>query len=929
MAVLIYLLSAGVSAAVATYCWHRRSRPGVLEYALMAASQATWTVGFVLELVAPGLHAKIFWDNVQFLAFAVIPVAFLAFARKYSGRDQGSPSLGYALFAAPLLLVGLLAFVDGPADGLVRRSTRLVPAGESSLLIYDFTPLLVASAVYAYLLYLVAFALLAADSLRSHRLYRAQVNVVLFGSMIPILGSLLTMTVLRDNASRDLTPITFAVANLIIAWGLFRRGLFDVVPMARHAVVESMGEAVFVLDPGDRVVDLNEAARRMAGVPPGVEAVGRAAADVLPVEAALLRRVGPDGSVEGEAEGAESGRQVEVVAHSIFGPRGERAGRVVVVRDITERKRAELELCRHRDRLGELVAERTAEVVAAGRALRESEARLRQIAENSHEVFWLMELDGRAVYLSPAFERVFDLPRERLSQTWRSILEVVPVAEHGQIERLWNEATCGRPAEATYRTARRDGSLSWVLTRAFPVLGADGEVCRVAGVTEDVTVRKQMEDQLLHDAFHDSLTGLPNRALFQDRLQHALDVLPQEEEQGFAVMILDLDRFKRVNDSFGHLAGDALLVGVAGRLRASLRRGDTVARLGGDEFAVLLDGLPGAEAALRAAEGIQADLAFPFSIEGHEVFVTASIGIALSDPAVGPEELVRKADTAVYRAKERGGARSEVFDREMHARALSRLRLEAELRRAVEREELRVVYQPIVDLSTGQVTAFEALVRWLHPERGLLGPASFLDVAEEAGLIVPIDRWVLREACLQLRRWAAHHPDRTVSVSVNLSPRQFAHAGLVEFVDSTLTDTGVPAELVRLEITEGVLVGRDDENVLGRLRERGVHLAIDDFGTGYSSLAYLHRLPISELKVDRSFLARDTGSLAIVGAVTTLAHNLGMGVVVEGVEHADHLALLRGFGADRVQGYLFSPPVDAEAAEAMLDRGFGEATVTT
>jgi EAL domain-containing protein (putative c-di-GMP-specific phosphodiesterase class I) len=315
-------------------------------------------------------------------------------------------------------------------------------------------------------------------------------------------------------------------------------------------------------------------------------------------------------------------------------------------------------------------------------------------------------------------------------------------------------------------------------------------------------------------------------------------------------------------------------------------------------------------------------------VEGHEIFVTPSIGIALGEAEVeGPDELLRKADTAMYRAKERGGARCEVYDRAMHARALSHIRLETELRRALERGEICAYYQPIVAVGDGRVVGFEALARWRHSERGLLAPGSFLDVAEETGLIVQVDRCVLREACLRLSGWRARHPRLEPRITVNLSARQLAEPALVDVLDATLAETGVEVDWVRLEITENGLVGRAEEAVLATLRARGVHLIIDDFGTGYSSLGYLHRLPISALKVDRSFMGGGEGNLAIVGAVVTLAHGLGMEVVVEGVERAEQLARVRALGADYAQGYLFSPPVDAEAAEALLLLPFAGADV--
>jgi diguanylate cyclase (GGDEF)-like protein len=480
-----------------------------------------------------------------------------------------------------------------------------------------------------------------------------------------------------------------------------------------------------------------------------------------------------------------------------------------------------------------------------------------------------------------------------------------------------------RRAEATYRLVHSDGSERWLHTRSAPVHDDHGVAYRVAGVTEDVTERKRMQDQLLHDAFHDALTGLANRALFLDRLQHSLDLSGRHPDRACAVLILDLDRFKLVNDSFGHPAGDRLLASVADRLRARMRGGDTVARFGGDEFALLLEGVADAGEALRQAEHIQEGLAEPFALQGHEVFVTPSIGLALSGPGVEePGELVRRADTAMYRAKELGGARCEVFDRAMHARALARLSLETELRRALERGEMEAAFQPIVSLPGGRVAGFEALVRWRHPQRGVLAPGAFMEVAEETGLIVAIDRWVLREACTRLRGWRERHPGRGLYVTVNVSGNQFAHGGLVEVVEQTLAATGVPVDGLRLEITERALVGRAEQAVLGELRARGVQMLIDDFGTGYSSLGYLHRLPISALKVDRSFLGGEQPNYAIVGAVLALARNLGKDVVIEGVERADQLARLVEMGAGCAQGYLFSRPVDANAAEPLLSLCF-------
>jgi diguanylate cyclase (GGDEF)-like protein/PAS domain S-box-containing protein len=445
---------------------------------------------------------------------------------------------------------------------------------------------------------------------------------------------------------------------------------------------------------------------------------------------------------------------------------------------------------------------------------------------------------------------------------------------------------------------------------------------------EDVTDRRLVEEQLRHDALHDALTGLPNRLLFMEHLARSILVARRDERHLFAVLFLDLDRFKVVNDGLGHHVGDDLLVAVAARLQASVRSSDTVARFGGDEFAVLLDGIPDVEFATVAAERIQAAISAPVSLSGYEVFTSATIGIALSASAYGrPEYLLRNADMAMFRAKALGMGRYEVFDRAMHAQALLRLQTETDLRHAQERGEFRVFYQPIVRLADGAMAGMEALVRWKHPERGWIAPPEFVPAAEETGLIFALGGWVLREACRQMRVWQQAVPGAAeLTVSVNLSVKQFAQADLVEQVRRALAETGLPAEALRLEVTESVIVDNLDSAaaMLARLRALGLRVYMDDFGTGYSSLSALHRLPIDALKVDRSFVARlGTGRDAsqLVRTITTLAHNLDLLLVAEGVETAAQLAELRALGTEYAQGYYFSVPVDAAGMTEMLLAG--------
>ncbi len=460
------------------------------------------------------------------------------------------------------------------------------------------------------------------------------------------------------------------------------------------------------------------------------------------------------------------------------------------------------------------------------------------------------------------------------------------------------------------------------LTRLRPP-GSSGAA--FALVARDVTDARRAEEQILHDAFHDALTGLPNRALFTDRAGQSLARSRRSEEARFALLLMDLDRFKVVNDSLGHQAGDRVLQGIAQRLKGCLRPADTVSRLGGDEFALLIEDVREGRDALLFAERLHKALLEPFTLEGQEVFTAASIGVALGTPAYeNAEELLRDADTALNRAKAQGKSRSVLFDPTMHQSAVALFQMETDLRRAVENGQFHVYYQPIVSLKTGRTAGFEALVRWQHPRRGLVWPAEFIGLAEETGLIIPIGLFVLKEAIKQLRSWQSSHP-RTppLLMSVNLSGIQFLRPELTTQLDLTLREYGIEGATVKLELTESVIMEHAEyaREMMSQMKAQNVKLCVDDFGTGYSSMSYLRRYPIDTVKIDKSFISKmdtDPESLEIVRTVVTMAHNLGKEVIAEGVETREQLAKIKALKVEYAQGFFFSKAVDRESAESLV-----------
>ncbi|PSB01125.1 GGDEF domain-containing response regulator [Merismopedia glauca] len=449
-----------------------------------------------------------------------------------------------------------------------------------------------------------------------------------------------------------------------------------------------------------------------------------------------------------------------------------------------------------------------------------------------------------------------------------------------------------------------------------PIQDGKGQITGAVVIFRDVTQQRLSAKKLHRHAFYDDLTNLPNRAWFRERLTDAVERVKRQPDYLFAVLLLDLDRFKVVNDSLGHAAGDQLLIAVAERLTKACRIVDTISRLGGDEFAILLEFLKTEQEAAHVAQRIHRELSLPFYLEGQEVFTNASIGIVSSSAGYEQiEELIRDADIAMYRAKAQGKGSYQVFDTQMRDQIVAASRLERDLRHALEREQLEVYYQPIVSLVTQETIGFEALVRWNHPQRGIVSAAEFVPIAEETGLSILMDWWVLKEACTQMKRWQQQYPERSnLTISVNLSGKQIIQPNLVEYISQILADTDLNPQCLTLEITETAIIEKPELaiNTLGKLKELGIRLSLDDFGTGYSSLSYLQRFPVNSLKIDRSFVNRmdvDSDSLEIVRAMILLGKTLGMTVVAEGIETPAQLNLLQQMDSNHGQGYYFAKPL--------------------
>ena len=667
---------------------------------------------------------------------------------------------------------------------------------------------------------------------------------------------------------------------------------------------EYANDLIYTHDLQGNFTSLNRAGERITGYSRAEALKMNIAQVVAPGSVAAAREM----TARKLAEGLATTYEIDIVAKDgrivslelstrLIGEPGKPAGIQGIGRDITERKRQD-------------------------NALKESEHRYRQLGEGIFHQVWTADPSGKLDYVNGRTMEYFNRTGvELICETWQGRVHPDDLGEC--LARWTHSVRTGDHYEVELRLRRHDGVFRW--HKATATCGRDehGKITKWFGTNTDIDDQKQSEEKLNFFARHDALTKLPNRAEFMGHLRTAIDRTNSNPTARFAVLFLDLDRFKVINDSLGHVVGDALLRQMAARLQKLVRPGDIVARLGGDEFTILLNRTGSISDIVQVAERVQRNLTKPFHIDGYEVFTSASIGIIISDEITRePEDFLRDADSAMYRAKEAGKARYEIFDRAMHVHNLNLLQLETDLRHALERDEFELLYQPIVDVETGVADEFEALIRWQHPVYGLVGPDDFVKVAEDCGLIIPIGNWIIEEACRQVARWQSRSSSQ-LSVSVNLSARQLMHPSLVGHVRSALTQSHLSPKQLKLEVTESTVMEHSDRSmsVLMELATLGVSLSTDDFGTGYSSLSYLSRFPFDRLKIDRSFIVEigdSDKSTAIVKTILMLGENLGIEVVAEGVESKEQLQTLRSLGCRLGQGFLFSRPITVRDVDKLL-----------
>jgi diguanylate cyclase (GGDEF)-like protein/PAS domain S-box-containing protein len=877
----------------------RRSIPGATTFALLLIAVGLWCVLYGGEILVSDLHSKLIFAAAEYVGIGFIPVLWLMFGLRYTGLDGFLKRWTIVLLlSVPTLTLAVAA--TNWLHHLLWLETSVVDVAGIHALVLTHGPYFWIHMVYSYTVMAAGTVVLASFVVRQPPAYRIQTNLIMLASFVPWILNMAYVLGFRSVGSLDLTPFGFAFTGAIFAVAMSRFRLLDLFvgleARGRSLIIETMPDGYVVLDADDHVMDHNPAALELLRARSAEELEARML-EILahcpcPLPETSPAQASPDEEVELAFDGDEAGckRTFDVLASPLHAADGGTAARLVLVRDVTERKNVE-------------------------RAARDSERRYKALVDNAHDLIFTVDTSGVLTSVNPAVEAVTGYSMDDLIRAEASlpggIASMVKVKELPELD------PGARRQEI--RITSKDGR-DIVLEASVHEVVVDGRSAGQQYIARDVTESRQWEEALKFQALHDSITNLPNRFCFRERAAEALGGSATKNRM-YALCALDLDNFKDVNDDLGHDLGDRVLEVAARRLSHALRTGDLLARMGGDEFAMLLQ-VDDVEDARRAAHRILNSLTGPCQVEGRVLSLSTSIGVALF-PQHGTtvDMLLRVADIAMYRAKQAGGARYALHEVGGDPDSPERLSLQAELMAAFARGELTVYYQPVVDLRRDGAPAFEALVRWNHPVRGLILPSEFLALLEQEGMGDKLGKWVLDKVLVQLVRWRSRGFD--ARVSVNLSARSLDDPGLVEWVGGLIEKHGAASEWLMLELTEGSVMLDPERSIraLSGIRDLGINVAIDDFGSGQASLAHLRALPADVLKIDRSYITNmtvDKNDAAIVRSAVGLARELGLQVIGAGIEDRATLRLLRAYGCDFGQGYFLGRPNTARAISRSL-----------
>lgn len=936
------IISLAVLIILARVTWSRKRNFKWANYFLLVLfSIFLWTSADIFELFAADLETYLFVVRLSYIGITTLPLFWFLFAVSYTGRDNWFSTIKIALSSIIPILTLFFIFTS-ESHQLMRNVVAYDTSGQFSHAQVVFGPWFWVHSANSYIFLLLGAILLIHSAFTTRGLFVFQKILLVVACFFPWVINLLYLTGITE---RDYTPTAFTFLSLALVLSVFRYQMLNLVPIARGIVFENMLDPVIVIDQENRIIDLNPTAKTI-GQTGEEEFLGKNFSSVFPDFSDFVDRpLETEGMVEEIGVPTDSPMNFfSIQINPLVGLRREMLGKVIVLRNSTEQRMAKNALQKMNRDLEQRVIERTKELVAEletrkkiEKALRESEERYSLAIQGANDGIWDWNLISGDVFFSPRWKSMLGYGDKEIAPVIDSWLSKVHPDDLGllQIEmsrHLDNETEL---FQFNHRVFCKDNCFLWVSCRGMAKRGQDGIAYRMSGSLTDISRQKQFEEQILFDAFHDPLTNLPNRAFLMERISHSLERAKRSSNEQFALIFLDLDRFKNINDSLGHSLGDLLLQKLAIRLKDSLRTIDTVARIGGDEFVILIDSISDIDEVIIIANRIIEALSQTVDLDTNDVSINASLGIVVfSDNYENADEILRDADIAMYEAKRNTFRRYEIFNLDMRKKANTKLKLETELRHALQFNEFELFYQPILCVESSSLVSFEALIRWHQRVKGYILPAEFIPLAEETGLIIPIGQWVINEACKQIAIWKKSiSPGNHISVNINLSTKQFSDPLLCQKIKECIQEYNIEGNNLVFEITESAFI--DDRikviATLNELREMGVQVHIDDFGTGYSSLSYLHSLPFDALKIDRSFINQmdtedENASIEIIQAIISLGKDLGKTVIAEGVESQHELEILSEMKCGYFQGYLIAKPMNKNDASQFLQEEFNNTT---